>query len=1587
MEKPGSDTTSAQCPQTFRYSRSPKETPLQSVFYPTPTTRCPEAEDHGCSVVNSYDVEDVLREIRSCLSFEAQPEVISKRKRLEETPLQVDPKAGEVGNSDTNRTEPESKDAQELGDNAAVKELEAAKELADAQRNNIEDAEKKLDAKLEREIKDTCGAETQTELCHPKEMPEDRNPGQAGHTLVASVEPGNAPKDLHDARQKEVSDKKKLSDAEEKADVEITKADVGITKADFEITKPDVEITKPDVEIKKPDVEITKADVEITKADVEITKPDIEITKADVEIKKPDVEVKKPDVEIKKPDVEIKKADVEIKKADVEIKKPDVEIKKADFEIKKPDVEIKKPDVEIKKADVEIKKPDVEIKKADVEIKKPDVEIKKADVEIKKADVEIKKPDVEIKKPDVEIKKADVEITKADVEITKADVEITKADVEITKVDFEITKADFEIKKADISKHEIDDAQKADIVNKESSDSKQEVGNATVADEKLPETTFSERAAGDQEGNDAAQMVLDAFEFYSEAAQGRGRETKTLTPIDKTMSIYDLMKARQDVLVEVPLAHVTYMAQNFLLLRYGRRLLKGLDVTEIADQLLQNAESRLSMAKEMELILFLCTTRHGVDGHQPQYRELQRKLLGLLEELDVSPITQSPGECRMLTKALSHGLWDAVKVTYTKVAKLKQPELNRVYLLAALYQDWDVFLDCAVRGTSITGTPDTDKYQRQLEQPCCEMKFTWSESFDTFADGKGTSPLHIAIRSGHFPIEKLDKRISIDKELANAVDLSGDSLLHAAAQGMDAKAVKVLCRCGADVNVKDSQGKTALQLVMTEATKLVAAHNIRPTPPTPNADAMTIEEQTCEKLNEDRMDVMEKMPQEKKTISEGDQTSDYSRQLSKLVDLMVTMVSAAGRSGQTVEWPPGDSGWTALHILCAAGGYQHLKTFVKIGADPRALREGHTLIDTVTWQRNLPMEQQMKTMQVLLTDLGLMNFQVSVARDKAMEGDEQLFSYSDRNWPIEGTRESGNISTPDSVKQENSHDLKRSKLHVAAASTFTKKRYCYQDDLFQRLEGGGTRVPDSEAVKKPAEVSEKAMSTDSDSLPDCPLLTSIVQYIMLGEVTMVENLAQALMSEVKHPAVSAGELLQVLKSMNKENDPRFQPLFTTLSRVRDPASTVEEAFNNEDCSTVMKHGRSGAALSRRELTIVMLAAAQKGDTKLFYNCLRRGGSLTGMDSKAEEAGRELVTEAHGDKVSSATTLDKCQTTETKTEDNREKQKLQSIPSPLEAAVWNREFRLSELAASTATSFDQVVRSAEKHGHSLLHYHGSGQDIPKKTLANLTFLLSRGANFNAKNQGLTVLQTLIEEKHSEAIVRLVRKAVDCGLSIDWTPAPDTWTALHVLAANGAYEDILFFVEHGADPRALRSRTGEHHVWPDSMEDDYRQRNRDTPVKTSQKGGTHKQTEKPADTDKDVKVVTDGLTLIDTAVLQHNLPDDRRFYTLRTLLEDLYLGPYHAQIVDKRPEGVYYQHVTKRSRNYRYPMEHLLQPSIVTSRTKRTTLELVQLMLKHGAVGTVEKAVIMDKTEQFKQLPFCQPVVSFLEASLRNTKGCR
>ncbi|KAL8621331.1 hypothetical protein ACOMHN_053352 [Nucella lapillus] len=450
---------------------------------------------------------------------------------------------------------------------------------------------------------------------------------------------------------------------------------------------------------------------------------------------------------------------------------------------------------------------------------------------------------------------------------------------------------------------------------------------------------------------DTGKMVIDAFEFYTRAVHGPDNK---LPPINKTMKIIQLMKLRQDMLCKVPLPHVTFVAQNIKLLEYGDRLMEGLDVALIADELLQETKSQLSMAKEMLFILYLCTSDHRGNGSLAQYRKVEDKLIAI-----------------EMSDENHHGHWSLGFRGPNQRGGSKRS--NRECLVAAIEQDWLTLFECAMKGTkNILGTLVTKNYLRQLQEQANERGSCLCGIPETSPHTKGASPFHIGIRSGCFPIVKLDSVISIDKELANAVDFSGDSLLHAAVQGMDARSVKVLLRSGASVNVKDSEGKTALQRIMTEATKLVAAHDMNASPK-PTEAVVAGKEPACQKVYEGTGDVMMKMPRRKRKDSEP--SGDYDEQLGDVLDVLVTLVLDAGRSGQTVQWPPGDRGWTVLHIMCAAGGHHYLQTFVKQGADPHALQEGRTLIDTVIQQRKLTLEQQTKTLQALFTGLELNDFQ------------------------------------------------------------------------------------------------------------------------------------------------------------------------------------------------------------------------------------------------------------------------------------------------------------------------------------------------------------------------------------------------------------------------------------------------------------------------------------------------------------------------------------------------------------------------------------------------------------------------------------
>ena len=436
-------------------------------------------------------------------------------------------------------------------------------------------------------------------------------------------------------------------------------------------------------------------------------------------------------------------------------------------------------------------------------------------------------------------------------------------------------------------------------------------------------------------------------------------------------------------------------------------------------------------------------------------------------------------------------------------------------------------------------------------------------------------------------------------------------------------------------------------------------------------------------------------------------------------------------------------------------------------------------------------------------------------------------------------------------------------------------------------------------------------------MEDHPRLADFARSMLSDDVASVMSEAtDLLLAAQDNKTLMPNQLKALLDACGKKSDRRYEPLYTALNRVlgerHDNPTTIEEADQNNDWPLAKElYLKNMNSLSKRELTIMMLMAPGNDGKEVFHNCLRRGGSLTGEQL--------------------------CTAEDTNSEEPKDRlfKALFPLESPLHNALSWPHFDLSEMIEREKISFTKELANMKdaEDGCTLL-FTAALVEATEQSIQNVKSLLRLGTDVNSRDhQGNSVLQHLLAKierkdakKNVDMLVALVRGAVECGQKIQWLPSvPGDWTALHVLCDTGAYEHVPFFVEHGADAKDLRDEN--------------------------------------------------RLTLIDTVILGNGMTLDRKINTLRVLLEDLKLGPYHADIVKNRLEGEY----TTFAKTYRFPIKHLLKPVICTPSIKRTHLELIKLLWNNEAVGETERQFLASELQNIKDSSN-KEMTEFLEQEL-------
>ncbi|XP_076469297.1 uncharacterized protein LOC143299775 [Babylonia areolata] len=365
-------------------------------------------------------------------------------------------------------------------------------------------------------------------------------------------------------------------------------------------------------------------------------------------------------------------------------------------------------------------------------------------------------------------------------------------------------------------------------------------------------------------------------------------------------------------------------------------------------------------------------------------------------------------------------------------------------------------------------------------------------------------------------------------------------------------------------------------------------------------------------------------------------------------------------------------------------------------------------------------------------------------------------------------------------------------------------------------------------------------------------------------------------------------------------------------------ATVNEAFERNDWPAMKRiFAAQKKKLSKEELNRVILMAAQRMKLQEFEECV--------------ELGADVVVGGNGQHVSEAEApphLDKGGIGgPTGIKRMRMTQPL-GPRSPLHEAVKTGEFLL-ETVENVFHKNAEMVNVRDTSGDSLLHLAVVNGE-PEIRMKNVKFLMKYKADVNLEDwEGKTPLQHLMHARHGPTDVDLMEEMVTRAESIQegsWRAGDHEWSALHVLCAGGRYPLIWRFVQKGANLHTLRN----------------------------------------------------GLTLIDTVILQDSLSLDLKEKTLATLLEPpVKLGPFHAKVVQKRAATTAdrrnYQKFLICGKSYLYPSERLLFPLVSTRCAREAYRHFLKMLMEGGAMCQEELRSVEKSLPRVKEV---HDLVAFL-----------
>ncbi|XP_076468993.1 uncharacterized protein LOC143299591 [Babylonia areolata] len=455
--------------------------------------------------------------------------------------------------------------------------------------------------------------------------------------------------------------------------------------------------------------------------------------------------------------------------------------------------------------------------------------------------------------------------------------------------------------------------------------------------------------------------------------------------LDSKKTIKQLLFDSRVLLTEIPLRRVWLMVKHPLLVEYARTLYVGslIQAKKTAEMLLEMAESKEEIANVMLMFLGMCSSPDTRDR-----RNLEKLLMDVVRPVrnDI-PILFEPHVCAVHkpTPQQSESCGDSDE----PLGDMSSDELYDTFLAAACKADWNLFFRCVQKGAKVTGPPPTGETPTGEtptgetptgetptgetptgETPTEETPTGETPTGETPSEGTETalpSPLHTAVVNG-VSLPDLARHVHFDKKLANFADSTGTPLLHAAAgngREQDLQNVTFLLSHGADVNAEDREGRTVLQRLIDDA---VTALGLGDKDKGPATQAGAETGANGEETTDDR----------------HRQTGPNHGNLR--VTAMMNVVIEAAQGKQKIQWRTGQDGWSVLHVLCAAGAYHYITCCVQRGADPRELRKGLTLIDTLVIQGGLHNAQKVSTLRVLLQELKLGPFHKEVVYRDLQEG-------------------------------------------------------------------------------------------------------------------------------------------------------------------------------------------------------------------------------------------------------------------------------------------------------------------------------------------------------------------------------------------------------------------------------------------------------------------------------------------------------------------------------------------------------------------------------------------------------------------------